>query len=154
MRNFLIHACCAWLLVGCARDINSGLYTSDSVDRTGTVYEGSVVSMREVTIKEGEKLSDNTAGMLIGGILGGATGSAIGGGRARAITTVLGAAAGAGAGAYAQEKMSTQKAIEYVVKLKNGGMRTIVQGKDSIYSVGQRVMISMGNGRPRIVHGY
>ena len=154
MRNFLIHACCSLLIVGCARDIDSVVYTSDSIDRTGSVYEGTVVSMREVIVKEGEKLTDNTAGMLIGGILGGAAGSAVGGGRGSVVTAALGAAAGAGAGALVQDKVSTQKAIEYVVKLKNGGMRTIVQGKDTIYPTGQRVMISLGGGRPRIIRNF
>lgn len=140
------------MLCGCARDIDSNVYTSANVDSASKTYEGVVVSMRGVTVKDSESLTDNTAGLLVGGALGGVLGNAVGGGRGRVVTTALGAVGGAAAGALAQGKLSKQNAIEYVVKLNDGQMYTFVQGKDAIYAPGQKVLVSMGrNSRPRII---
>ncbi len=151
MKSF-ITVCTVFVLCGCARDIDSNVYTSANIDSISKTYEGTVVSVRGVTVKDSESMVDNTAGLLVGGALGGVLGNAVGGGRGRAVTTALGAVGGATAGALAQEKLSKQNAVEYVVKLNNGEMYTFVQGKDVIYGPGQKVLISIGNNsRPRIV---
>lgn len=136
---------------GCTRDISSGTYSNSSVGEAVSTYEGTIVGKRVVMVKEGEKLTDNTAGMVTGAIAGGVLGSMFGGGRGRLATTAGGALLGAGAGALAQDKLSQQQAFEYTVKLKDGSMKTIVQGKDMELSIGQNVLVHISNGgRSRI----
>ena len=48
------------LVSGCGLNMNSNVYTSDSA--SGKVLEGKIVSMRAVTIKDHDKLEQNTAG--------------------------------------------------------------------------------------------
>ncbi len=46
------------MLTACARDMSSDVYTSGAA--SGKVLEGTIVSARPVTIKENDKLQDNT----------------------------------------------------------------------------------------------
>lgn len=138
-------------LSGCARNISSGTYASAHVGEAVETHQGVIVARRQVMVQEGEKLQDNTLGLIGGGVAGGVLGSMVGGGRGRVLTTVGGAAAGALAGAYAQKELSKQNAWEYTVKLDNGSMRTVVQGLDTSLSIGQRVLIQISHrGRSRI----
>ena len=150
MKNFTLLILCGMLLTGCTQNIDSDVYTSSEVRQATRTYEGTIVSVRQVKLQNADKLTGNTEGLLLGGILGGVAGSAIGGGRGRAVATVAGAAAGGTAGAFAQDHLSKQVAIEYVVKAR-GQMYTIVQGKDIVYAPGQKVLIALGGKRPRIV---
>lgn len=161
------------VLTGCARDLSSNTYTSDST--LSLTLEGKVVSARPVTIKENDKLSGNTGGMLAGGLLGGAIGTNIGKGGGRTVGVVGGALAGAAAGALIQDKLSTSSGIEYIVKLdmskfkdgyyegneamrnvlstaKTSGMITVIQSsKDNVVREGQRVYVIFSNNRTRII---
>jgi len=105
----------ALTLSACGRNMNSNVYTSDSA--SGKVLEGKVVSMRAVTIKDHDKLQDNTAGGLAGGVAGGIGGASIGHGNGSAAAAVGGAVIGAVAGALIQDQLSTQDGMEYIVKL-------------------------------------
>jgi outer membrane lipoprotein SlyB len=49
---------------GCARDLSSSTYTSDST--LNIVLEGIIVSSRDIKIKESDRLSDNSRGGPIG----------------------------------------------------------------------------------------
>lgn len=149
--NVLLVSVMALGATGCTRDISSGTYAGSHVGEAVSTYEGTIIGKRVVMVKEGEKLTDNTAGMVTGAIAGGVLGSMFGGGRGQLATTAGGALLGAGAGALAQDKLSEQQAFEYTVKLKDGSMKTIVQGKDMELSVGQKVMVHISSGgRSRI----
>lgn len=102
-------------LTGCARELSSSTYTSGAV--SGKVIEGTVISARPVTIKDADKLQDNTLGILGGGVLGGVGGSAFGKGTGKGLAAVGGALLGATAGAYAQDKLSTSNGMEYIVRI-------------------------------------
>lgn len=104
-----------FVLTGCAREMSSNVYTSSST--SGKVLEGRVLSARPVTIKEADKLQDNTMGMLGGGILGAVAGSAVGKGTGQGLAAVGAGILGAAAGAYAQDKLGTQQGMEYVVRI-------------------------------------
>jgi len=100
MKNFKLLA--LFLLVifsitGCARDLSSTTYTSDST--LNIVLEGIIVSSREIKIKDTDKLGDNTAGAMMGGLGGGALAHSSGGGGG---AVVGGAVAGALVGALGQ----------------------------------------------------
>lgn len=138
-------------LGGCARDIGAGSYAAGDVGEAVQTYQGTVVSKRQVMVKEGDKLQDNLIGLVGGGVAGGVLGHMIGGGRGNTLATLGGAAAGAAAGAYAQQKLSEQNAWEYAVKLDDGSMRTVVQGLDTNLNIGQKVLIQVSNrGRSRV----
>jgi outer membrane lipoprotein SlyB len=122
MRYFMIHSrklvgtfVAFFLLTSCAREMSSDVYTSGAT--SGKVLEGRVISARPVTIKETDKLKDNTMGMLGGGLMGGVAGSSAGGGSGKTLATVGGAMLGAAAGALIQDKLGTSKGMEYIVRI-------------------------------------
>ena len=140
------------LLSGCGRQISSNVYKAGAVGETSFTYQGVIVNARHVQVSEGEKLSDNTAGIGMGALAGGLLGTQIGGGTGQIAATAGGAILGGIAGAYAEKALSDQTGMEYTVQLTNGQMLTVVQGPDPIYQAGQRVMvISSNDGRSRIV---
>lgn len=133
-------------LSGCARNISSDTYSASHVGEASQTYQGVIVAKRQVNVEEGERLQDNTAGLVGGGVGGGLLGSLLGGGKGRVLGAVGGAAAGALAGAYAQKALSQQTAWEYTVKLDNGSLRTVVQGQDTSLSIGQKVLLQVSHG--------
>lgn len=136
---------------GCARDICSSTYSETSIGEVGYTYEGIIESVRFVNVKSNEKISDNATGALLGGVAGGVLGNMIGKGKGRVATTALGAVGGAVGGAYLEDKISSQQAVEYSVRLSNGKLYTVVQGKDVVYNAGQKVHLIINyNGRSRI----
>lgn len=164
-----IFALCA--LSSCASNMSGDVYTTSS--SLSLTMEGQVISARPVTIKESEKMSDNTGGMLAGGLLGAVGGATAGNGRA--LATVGGGLAGAALGAVIEDKLSTSKGMEYIVKLdmstfkdgyyegspamknllstaKTTGMITVVQSaKDNISTEGQKVYVIFSNNRTRVI---
>jgi outer membrane lipoprotein SlyB len=151
MKSSLKHAAvaltAAMLLSGCSRNISSSNYSSGSVGEAMTTYQGSIINVRKVKMQEGDKLTDNVAGMVVGGLLGGVAGNMVGKGHGNTAATVGGALLGAGAGAAAQKALSEQDGLEYSVKLTNGNIMTVVQGEDNPMSVGQRVLVQVSHGK-------
>lgn len=140
------------ILSGCARDISSNSYNARKVGEAAFTYQGIVVSTREVEVNEGDYLENNGVGILAGGAAGGLAGNQIGSGSGNIAATVGGAVIGAVAGALAEKALKEQKGIEYVVRLNNGQMMTVVQGTDSALQVNQRVFVIVKqDGRSRVV---
>ncbi len=160
------------LLAGCARDLSSSTYSSSST--LSLTLEGVVIDARQVTIKDNEKMSDNTAGMLAGGVLGGVAGSGVGQGTGNDLAIVGGAIGGAIAGAAIEGALSKQKGIEYIVKVDTSklkstyyegnaqmrsaisaattsGVITVVQAADNPVAVGQNVYVIFSDNRTRVV---
>ncbi|MCP5433035.1 MAG: hypothetical protein H6923_07165 [Alphaproteobacteria bacterium] len=129
----------------------SGLGGSD-VPRAGagavnSVTRGTIVSARAVNI-EGTK---SGIGAGAGAIAGAAGGSQIGQGTAAGIAGgVAGAVVGGLLGAAAEEGLTRQSGIEYVIQTENGQLVTVVQGDDVVLAPGQRVLIISGE-RVRVV---
>ncbi len=118
MKNFLhvvLFMLCATLLGACARDLSSTTYKDSATG--GKVLEGKIISARAVKVKGSDKLGENGAGMLGGGVAGGVAGSALGKGTGNTATTIGGALVGAAAGALIQETLETSDAMEYLVKI-------------------------------------
>ncbi len=140
------------MMTGCARNIGASNYAAGGVGEAMTSYPGVIVSKRQVTVQDQDKLQDNTLGMVAGGVGGSLIGSTIGQGKGSTLAAVGGAAAGALAGAYAQQELSKQNALEYTVQLDNGQLKTVVQGLDVNIAPGTRVILHVGHrGRSRIV---
>ncbi len=131
----LLIASCT-LLASCTRNMSSDVYTTSS--SSGKVIEGTIVSARSVTIKENDKLTKNSGGILGGGLAGGVAGSAIGNGSGNAIAVVGGALLGAAAGALAEDALGTSEGMEYVVNINEKhksaahNKRTATIGKSSV----------------------
>ncbi len=150
MKIFVCLMVCT-LFTGCARRIGGEHYGQATVGEASTTYQGVIVSARPVVVGQ-EQLGDNTAGTLGGGLLGGLAGSQIGKGRGQVAAMAGGAVLGAVAGAFAEDKLKEQEGIEYVVRLNNGSLRTVVQGPEPRLSPGQRVLVIVGqNARSRVI---
>jgi outer membrane lipoprotein SlyB len=160
------------IVSGCARDLSSNVYSSGST--LSLTLDGKVVAVRQVTVKENDKLGNNSGGMLAGGVAGGVLGSTVGSGNGQTVAVVGGALAGAALGAVVEDKLGTAKGYEYVVKVDTSklksnyyegntamrnaissattsGVVTIVQGADTVLSVGQKVYIIFSDDRTRVV---
>lgn len=147
--------CCAGSLVvtGCARNISANTYKAGKVGEAAFTYQGTVLSVREVEVKDSEKLEENALGIIGGGAIGGLAGNQVGKGRGQTIATIGGALLGATAGAFAEDQLKTQHGLEIVVRLTNGSVMTVVQGNDLHVQAGQPVlvMVSANGGRSRVV---
>lgn len=160
-------------LTGCARDLSSTTYTSDST--LNIVLEGIVVSTREIKIKESDRLTDNTTGGALGALGGGAIAHSAGG---KTGAVVGGAVAGAVVGALGQSALSSAKGTEFIVKVdksklsddyyegsarmrnaiaaaKATGMITIIQTSEKTKSkklqVGENVLVIISENRSRVI---
>lgn len=147
-------ACCGLaLLTGCARNISANTYDARTLSGSSlNSYPCKVVSVRKIMVEEGDYLEDNKTGALLGAVAGGVAGNMIGQGKGRILATGIGALAGAAGGAYAEKALKRQEAFEYIVELKDGRMKTIVQGTDTILAPGQEAVLIEGTkGRSRLV---
>lgn len=137
------------LFSSCARQISSDVYASRQVGEVSVTYAGIIRNVREVCIEQGDQLEDNGLGIAGGGVTGGVLGSTLG--RGRFIPTAAGAIAGAVAGSLIEKKLKEQLAFEYIVEIENGGLMTVVQGRDQFFSIGQPVYVIISQtGRSRI----
>ena len=136
------------LLNGCAKNISSTSYTTQTVGSASEVYPCTIISSRVVTIEE-----DSTqTGAVIGAATGGLAGNMIGKGKGRVASTGIGAFLGGFAGSKIQEETGKQQGLEYMVKLDNGSLRSIVQGMDVKLNPGQRAhLIINPRGMSRLV---
>lgn len=137
-------ACMA--VTGCARQISPGVYEGAHVGSVAETRTGTIQSARVVMVQEDELLQDNTVGIGIGGLAGGLAGREVGDGWGRVAATAGGAIAGAAVGALAQRSLQRQEAMEYIVRMDDGGLLTIVQGVQPQIPVGRRVYVQMGSG--------
>ncbi len=162
----------AALVTGCARDLSSNVYTSDST--LSLTLEGQIVSVRPIIIKESDKLSDNAGGMLAGGAMGGVLGANAGRGNGQTAAIVGAAIAGAAIGTVVQGKLGEAKGFEYIIKVDtsklkseyyegNAAMRsaisaattsgliTVVQAANTILNEGQKVYVIFSDKRTRVI---
>lgn len=127
-------------LSGCASNISSQSYEVGSVGQTSRVVPATVVSARPVDVAGTKNI-----GTPVGAIAGGVAGSAIGGGaRANILGAIGGAVIGGLAGTAIESGVTKQTGMEYVVELQSGGLVTLVQGPETVLSVGQRVLLIYG----------
>lgn len=140
------------LFTGCAREISSNVYSADHVGEASKTFSGVVISARQITVQEKERLEENGLGIVGGGLAGAYAGSHVGKGEGNMLATVGGAIAGATAGAFAEKALKTQQAMEYIVKLDNGEAMTVVQGMQPSFGTGQNVYVMIGqSGRSRLI---
>lgn len=115
-------------ITGCTPNISPDVTQASNANTMQTAIPGTIVAKHTVTVK-----GDNTIGTVAGGALGAIGGSAVGGStRAHLISGIVGAGLGAAAGNVIQDKITTQKGIEYVIRLD-----TMVSGTTNINRTGR-----------------
>ena len=147
-KGLLTVSALALLASACASNINSNHYATSSTGAVGQVMACTVVSVRQVAVSS----SDSSTGAVLGAIGGGVAGiqaaldcADAGHGRGSLLGALGGAALGGVAGNYAQEGLTRQDGLEYIVKLDNGALRTITQGTDVYMQPGQRCYLMYGD---------
>lgn len=140
-------------LGACATDLATNTYQTSGAGRVNSVAEGIIINVRPVRISD----DNGTVGTLAGGLGGGVLGSNIGGGStAHTLGAIGGAVLGGYIGQKTQSALSGQTGYEYIVKLDSGKAITLVQGKNEVFSVGQRVYVldAQSGERARIIAQY
>ncbi|MES2998274.1 MAG: glycine zipper 2TM domain-containing protein [Pseudomonadota bacterium] len=137
-------------LVGCTSSLSPDVYSTGNAGQVQHVVAGVVVSSRVV------KVSDSGTGIgvgsVTGGILGALAGSQIGQGSGSLAAGVGGALLGGIAGNQAQKGLTTQTGVEYVIKLHNKSLISVVQGPTPTFNRGQHVLVQYGvGGRSRVI---
>lgn len=133
-------------LSACATSSPDTISRSDA-QRMSTVQDGTVVSVRAVTVDG----SQSGVGAVTGAVVGGVAGSTIGGGRGSIIAGTLGAVAGGMAGNAVERNVTREQAVEIIVELRNGERRAIVQavGNESFFA-GDAVTLVTSGGTTRV----
>ncbi|MFM7705448.1 MAG: glycine zipper domain-containing protein [Rubrivivax sp.] len=134
------------VLAGCSTTSPDVIGRQDA-NRLSTVLEGTVLSVRDVTV-EGNQ---SGVGAGAGGVVGAIAGGSVGGRRDSAVGSVLGAVAGAVAGNAVERMATREEAVEIMVQLANGERRAVVQAKGSeALKAGDRVVIVTTGGKARV----
>lgn len=129
----------SFFLFSCARDINDDSYQLSSIGGANSVGQGVIIDVRTVRIQ-----GDSQGGALTGGVAGGVAASTIGRGSGSVLASVGGALLGAFIGGITQKELSSQEALQYMVRLSDGDIITVIQGKKNRLAVGQRVFVLYG----------
>lgn len=160
------------LLTSCARDLSDNVYTSDAT--LGLTLKGKVLSVRDVVIKESDRIGDNSTGMVSGALAGGALGSTAGHGGGSAAAAVGGAVVGGALGAVAQGALGKNSGHEYIIEVdtsnidesyfqgntamrnviataKVNGMITVVQSGENALQKGMDVFVIFSEKRTRVI---
>ena len=112
------------------------------------VQDATVLSMRPVTVDG----SQSGVGGVAGGVVGGVAGSSVGGSKESAVVGVLGAVAGAVIGNAIERGATREDAIEFLLQLKNGERRTLVQAKGGeLFAPGDPVILVTTGNKTRLL---
>ena len=91
-------------------------------------------------------------GSITGGALGAIAGSQVGQGNGSLAAGIGGALLGGIAGNQVQKGLSTQTGVEYVLRLRNKSLISVVQGPTPSFNRGQHVLVQYSaGGRARII---
>jgi outer membrane lipoprotein SlyB len=142
MRIITVLAASIIALTGCASNISPGTYSAGSVGQVNRTISATVISTREVNVA-GTTGMGGSAGTAAGAVMG----SGLGGNNTRGnvVGAIGGAVVGGLAGAAIEGNATKQKGMEYVVETENGNLMTIVQGADTVFAVGQKVLVLYGS---------
>lgn len=134
-------------MAACTPNVSPDSYSVGSVGQVNRVVRGVIISARSVEIAGTNTGVGSSAGAIAGGAGGSTIGSSV---EANIAGAVAGAVAGGIVGAVAEEGMTRQMGMEYVIEAENGALITLVQGDEKQLSVGQRVMVIYG-ARSRVI---
>jgi outer membrane lipoprotein SlyB len=136
------------LLAACSTpNVGGGDYAYEGSRTVQAVQFGTVESVRDVTIASG---GSNIIGAIAGGVAGAALGHRMGEGNGNAVATVLGALAGGAVGEGVESAAGKSTGVEVTVRLDNGYVIAVTQGKDESFRVGDRVEVVGSNQSARV----
>ena len=134
------------VLAACSTTSPDVIQRNDA-QRLSQVQDGTVLSVRPVTV-EG---SQSGGGAAAGGVIGGVAGSTVGGHREGIAVGILGAVAGAVIGNAVERTSTREEAVEVLVQMKNGERRAIVQAKgNETLLAGDPVVLVTTGGKTRV----
>ena len=133
-------------LAACATSSPDVIQRGDA-QRLSQVQDGTVLSIRPVTVDG----SQSGIGTVTGGVIGGVAGSSVGGHREGLVVGVLGAVIGGVVGNAAERAGTRENAVEILIQLRNGERRAIVQavGSETI-APGDAVVLVTTGGKTRV----
>jgi len=160
MRLFVIAIATATALSGCVQT-NPNVYDPYTVGQASLTETGTIQASRQVEISSA---GGTGIGAAVGALAGGIAGSQIGPSRrghyghryrrnsaVSALGALGGAVVGGLIGAAIERDVTRHIATEYVVRLDDGTLITVIQGSEPI-ALGQRVFVQVPErGRARIV---
>ena len=133
-------------LGACATSSPDVIQRNDA-QRLSQVQDGTILSIRPVTVDG----SQSGVGAAAGGVIGGVAGSSVGGRRESVVVGVLGAVLGGVAGNAAERAGTRENAVEILVQLRNGERRAIVQAQGSeVLGPGDQVVLVTTGGKTRV----
>ena len=133
-------------LAACATSSPDVIQRGDA-QRLSQVQDGTVLSIRPVTVDG----SQSGVGTVAGGVIGGVAGSSVGGHREGLAVGVLGAVLGGVVGNAAERAGTRENAVEILIQLRNGERRAIVQAKGNENLVaGDPVILVTTGGKTRV----
>jgi len=119
----------------------------NEAQRLSQVQDGTVLSIRPVTVDGSQSGLGGTAG----GVVGAVAGSSIGGHRDSIVGGVLGAVVGGVIGNAAERAGTRENAVEILIQLRNGERRAIVQAQGSeVLNAGDAVVLVTTGGKTRV----
>lgn len=116
-------------------------YSVGSVGQVNRTVSATVISVRQVDIAGTTGLG-GSAGTATGALVGSAAGNNA---RANIVGAIGGAVVGGLAGAAIEANATKQKGMEYVVETENGNLMTIVQGTDTVFAEGEKILVLYGS---------
>ena len=142
----LVLAALVAALGACATSSPDVIQRNDA-QRMSQVQDGTILSIRPVTVDG----SQSGVGTVAGGVVGGVAGSSIGGRREGVVGAVLGAVVGGVLGNAAERAGTRESAVEILVQLRNGERRAIVQAQGGeVLVAGDPVVLVTTGGKTRV----
>ena len=151
MPRYSLVALMVFLLGACSTS-TSDTYNARDVGFVIETTEATVLTSRVVNIEGGENTGTGT---VAGGAVGATTGYVLAGsGSGRGLGVVLGAVVGAATGYLIEESTHSREGIEYVVRMNDGRVVTLVQNRaegEMPLPDGAPVLVQYGNEYTRII---
>lgn len=136
-------------LGACSITPSSSTYTTAQAGTLQEVKFGSVISLRNIMIRE-----DNAeTGKVAGGVIGGVAGNDLGQGKGQIVGSVAGAVIGGTVGMALDRSIQSKPGIEITVRLEDNRTVAIAQLADEPFNIGDQVKVLTGqDGKARITH--
>lgn len=130
-----------------AADISGSGYVGSEARRMQNVITGTIEDLRMVRVQNNTGSPLQYGSAAVGAIIGGLIGQNVGEGATRIAATTAMSAAGGFLGYKANEMLSNEEAVEFIVTLDDGRTIAITQGKDAqtdSINIGDRVRLIQG----------
>lgn len=127
---------------------NPDVVQKGDAQRLAQVQDATVLAVRPVVVDG----SQSGVGAVTGGVVGGISGGSVGGRREGAVVGVLMAVVGSVVGNAIERTATREDAVEFVLQLKGGERRALVQAKGGdLFAPGDAVILVTTGGKTRIV---